>query len=97
MAAGLDLPDDIAALVEKVAPPASQKPADLAFAVHKEERRAKKLDVKFMKRLDNLDKEEVPPKMNVQYYRNKATSWLKNQYGMLSNDPFFFFLDDDSF
>lgn len=84
MAAGLDLPDDIAALAEKVAPQASEKPADAAFALHQQEQRAKKLDRKFMKRLDAMDQEPVPPRMNVQFYRNKATSWLKNQYGMVS-------------
>lgn len=83
MAAGFDLPDDIAALAEKVRPQAAQKPADVAFAVHQKEQQAKKLDCKFMKRLDALDKEVVPPKMNVQYYRSKATSWLKDQYGMV--------------
>jgi len=83
MAGGFDLPDDIAALAEKVCPQAAQKPADVAFAVHQKEQQAKKLDRKFMKRLDALDKEVVPPKMNVQYYRSKATSWLKDQYGMI--------------
>ena len=84
MAAGLDLPDDIAALAEKVAPQASEKPADATFALHQQEQWAKKLDCKFMKRLDAMDQEPVPPRINVQSYHNKATSWLKNQYGMVS-------------
>ena len=69
MAAGFDLPDDITALAKKVCPQAVQKPANVTFAVHQKEQQAKKLDRKFMKRLDALDKEVVPPKMNVQYVK----------------------------
>lgn len=83
MAVGFDLPDDITAVAKKVAPWALQKLADVAFTVHQQEQKAKKLDHKFMKKLDTLDKEVVPLKMNAQYYCNKATSWLKNQYGMV--------------
>ena len=88
MVVGSNLPDDVASFVEKVCPQGLQKPADVTFTVHQQKQQEKKLDWKFMKRLDNLDKEVVPPKMNTQYYHNNATSWLKNQYGTVFNDFF---------
>ena len=77
MAASLDLPDDIAALAEKVAPQASEKTADAAFTLHQQEQWVKKLDCKFMKRLDAMDQELVPLRMNIQFYCNKVTLWLE--------------------
>jgi len=89
MAGGIDLPDDIAALLAKACSQQSQKPSDLAFALHQRLKADKKLERRTIKRLGNEEVEvEVPGKMKIQFYRNETTSRLKDHYGM-----FFFFLN----
>jgi hypothetical protein len=82
MAGGADMPEDIAPLMAKQQ---SQKPADLAFALHQQIKANKKLERRSIKRLGNEDVEvEVPGKMKTQFYRNETTSRLKDHYGMFS-------------
>jgi hypothetical protein len=82
MAAGHDIPEDIAPLLAKSGLKASKKPTDLAFALHQQKQRDKKLEHRSIKRLGNEDDiVEVPGKMNIQYYRNETTSRLKDHYG----------------
>jgi len=83
-ASGLDVPEDLKDFIKESDPQPSQKPqkpADIAFARHRQKQAAKKLELRTIKRLGNEDAEdEVPEKMNIQYYRSVTTSHLKHQY-----------------
>jgi len=80
---GFDLSDNITALAEKLHSQILQKLANVVFTVHQKKQKTKKLDYKFIKKLNALDQEVVPPKMNVQFYCNKVILWLKTQYDMV--------------
>jgi len=85
-ASGLDVPEDLKDFIKESDPQPSQKPqkpADIAFAWHWQKQAAKKLELYTIKRLGNEDAEDdIPERMNIQYYRSVATSHLKHQYCM---------------
>ena len=85
MAAGHDIPDDIAPLVAKCGVQGSKKAANLAFLLHQQKKRDKIIERCSIKRLGNEDiNTEVPAKMTIQSYRNETTSHLKDHYGMFA-------------
>jgi len=94
-ASGLDVPEDLKPFIKESDPQPlqkPQKPADVAFARHQQKQAAKKLELRTIKRLGNEDAEdEVPGKINIQYYRSIATSHLKYQYCTFVS-PFFYFV-----
>jgi hypothetical protein len=94
-ASGLDVPEDLKAFIKEADPQPlqkPQKPADIAFAQHRQKQAEKKLVLRTVKRLGNDDvTAEVPGKMNIQYYRNIATSHLKRQYCMFTLSFFEYF------
>jgi hypothetical protein len=87
-ASGLDVPEDLKAFIKESDPQPLQKPqrpADIAFAWHRQQQAEKKSVQRAVKRLGNEDVPAgVPGKMNIQYYRNIATSHLKRQYCMFA-------------
>jgi hypothetical protein len=87
-ASGLDVPEDLKTFIKESDPQPLQKPAkpaDIAFAQHRQKQAEKKLVQHIVKRLGNKDVvAEVPGKMNIQYYCNIATSHLKRQYCMFA-------------
>jgi len=87
-ASGVDVPEDLKAFIQKSDPQPlqkPQKPADIAFARHRQKQAEKKLVLRTVKKLGNEDvAAEVTGKMNIQYYRNIATSHLKHQYCMFT-------------
>lgn len=87
-ASGLDVPEDLKPFIKESDPQPlqrPQKPADIAFARHRQQKAEKKSVQRAVKRLGNEDvPAEVQGKMNIQYYRNIATSQLKRQYGMFA-------------
>jgi len=87
IAAGIDIPKDIAPLVENLPVQGLKKTVAMALAEHKEKNRNKVIERHSIKKLGNEDvNAEVPLKMNIQFYRNEMMSSLKDQYGM----PFIF-------
>jgi len=95
-ASRLDVPEDLKAFIKESDPQPlqkPQKPADIAFARHRQKQAEKKLVLRTVKRLGNEDvAAEVPGKMNIQYYRNIATSHLKQQYCMFALSFFEYFV-----
>lgn len=85
-ASGLDVPEDLKPFIKESDPQPlqrPQKPADIAFARHRQQQAEKKAVQRAVKRLGNEDvPAEVAGKMNIQYYRSIATSHLKRQYCM---------------
>jgi len=85
-ASGLDVPEDLKDFIKESDPQPSQKPqkpADIAFARHRQKQAEKKIVLHAIKMLGNEDAAaEVPEKTNIQYFRSIATSHLKHQYCM---------------
>jgi hypothetical protein len=87
IAAGNELPDDIAPLVENLPGRLSKKKVvEQALALHQEEIRNKKIEHRSIKRLGNEDVgTKDATKMPIQYLRNRTTSYLKDHFSMWFN------------
>ena len=83
IAAGNELPEDIALLVENLPVQGPKKMVAMALAEHKQKNRNKVIEHRSIKKLGNEDvNAEVPTKLNIQFFRNETTSALKDQYGI---------------
>lgn len=84
IAAGNELPDDIAPLVENLPGRFSKKKVvDQALALHQQDIRNKKIERRSIKRLGNEDVViNDDTKKPIQYLRNRTMSHLKDHFSM---------------